>query len=288
MKTILDKRARAALFRTRLRQAMTGAEMTQSALAREAGVDRSTVSQLLAEDGPRLPNAHVVGSCAAALGVSADWLLGLSDHPESAQALLASAMEMTDAPRALIDEQIFAWHRQAAGYKIRFVPATLPDILKTRAVLEWEYAPHLGRTAEQAINAATDRLNWMRESPSDYEIALPLHEMASMARGEGYYAGLPLPARQEQLDRMETLCRQLYPRLRVYMFDAKRVFSAGMTIFGPLLAAVYIGRTYIVFRDSERIRTLTAHVDALIREAEVTARQTPDVIAELRAGLSSQ
>ena len=128
----------------------------------------------------------------------------------------------------------------------------------------------------------------MRESPSDYEIALPLHEMASMARGEGYYAGLPLPARQEQLDRMETLCRQLYPRLRVYMFDAKRVFSAGMTIFGPLLAAVYIGRTYIVFRDSERIRTLTAHVDALIREAEVTARQTPDVIAELRAGLSSQ
>jgi hypothetical protein len=51
---------------------------------------------------------------------------------------------MTEAPRALIDEAIFGWHREAAGYKIRHVPATLPDMLKTRAMVEWEYAPATG------------------------------------------------------------------------------------------------------------------------------------------------
>ena len=52
----MDKRDRAALFRTRLAEAMAERGMTQSALARATGVDRSTVSQLLTP-GKRLPNA---------------------------------------------------------------------------------------------------------------------------------------------------------------------------------------------------------------------------------------
>ena len=73
----MDKRDRAQLFRTRLSQAMETAGSNQSALSRAVGVDRSTISQLLAP-GTRLPNAHVVAECAAAVGVSGDWLLGLS------------------------------------------------------------------------------------------------------------------------------------------------------------------------------------------------------------------
>ena len=124
-----------------------------------------------------------MGECAAALGVSADWLLSLSDRPETAAALLANSLTLTEAPRAMIDEQIFQWHKEAAGYKIRHVPAALPDMLKTREVLNWEYAPHLGRTAEQAIGAMEDRLTFIRQSPSDYEIALPLYEIASFVHG---------------------------------------------------------------------------------------------------------
>ena len=158
----VDKRLRAQHFRTRLAQAMGTAGMTQSALARAIGVDRSTISQLLTGQGARLPNAQVVGECAAALGVSADWLLSLSDRPESAAQIMANALVLTEAARALVDEQIFAWHQEAEGYKIRHVPAALPDMLKTRAVLEWEYSPHLGITTSQAIGASADRLNWMR------------------------------------------------------------------------------------------------------------------------------
>lgn len=288
MVQILDKRARARLFRDRLAQAMATGGHSQSGLARAAGVDRSTISQLLADDGPRLPNAQVVGACAQVLGVSADWLLGLSDRPESAQALMAASSGMTDAPRALVDEQIFRWHREAEGTKIRYVPATLPDLLKTRAILEWEYTPHLGRTAEQAINAAEDRLGWMRAAKSDFEIAMPVHELTCMARGEGYYAGLPASLRLAQLDHLALLLDQLYPRLRLYLYDGHRLFAAPMTVFGPQLVAFYIGQHYLTFRDAERVRACIAQFDNLVREADVPAREVAGFARLLRDALAGQ
>ena len=279
---IMDKRIRATQFRSRLQLAMREAGKSQSALAREIGVDRSTVSQLLTGDGARLPNAHVVGACAAALGVSADWLLSLSDRPESAAELLASSLSMTEAPRALVDERIFEWHRKAAGYKIRHVPAALPDMMKTRALLEWEYKPHLGRTADQAIGASEDRLQWMRSAGSDYEIAIPLYELRSFAEGSGYYHGLPVDVRLEQIDQMLDLCEQLYPRLRIYLFDARRLYSAPITVFGPLLCVFYAGGHYMAFRDRDRIETFTTHFDRLVREADLSARHLPTHLRRLR------
>ena len=277
-----DKRIRAELFRQRLAQAMGERGTNQSALARAIGVDRSTVSQLLTGQGARLPNAQIAAECAAALGVSVDWLLGLSDLAESAAELLAVSLTMTEAPRALVDEQIFEWHSEATGYKIRHVPAALPDMLKTREMLEWEYRPHLGRTTTQAIGASEDRLALMRGGRSDFEIALPMHELQCFARAQGYYAGLPVALRQRQIDQIVELYDQLYPTLRVHLFDARRVFSAPVTVFGPLLAVLYVGRHYIAFRDTDRVQTLSRHFDGLVREAEVPDREFPGYLEELR------
>ncbi|GGH29872.1 transcriptional regulator, XRE family [Cribrihabitans marinus] len=281
----IDKRLRAAQFRTRLARAMSETGTSQSALARATGVDRSTVSQLLTDDGARLPNAHVVGACASALGVSADWLLSLSDRPESAAELLAGSLTLTEAPRALVDERIFDWHREAAGYKIRHVPAALPDMLKTRAVLEWEYTPHLGRTTTQAIGASEDRLAFMRGAQSDYEIAVPLYELDSFAGATGYYHGLPAQDRLDQIDHLLSLADQLYPRLRIYLFDARRLYAAPITIFGPLLCVLYAGGHYVAFRDRDRIETFTTHFDRLVREATITARALPAHLQLLRDGV---
>ncbi|MFL4470611.1 helix-turn-helix domain-containing protein [Tateyamaria armeniaca] len=283
MSDMIDKRDRSDRFRRRLERAMQTAGMNQSALARQIGADRSTISQALTGDGARLPGAHVVGACAQALGVSSDWLLGLSDRPESAAALTAAALTLTHAPRALVDERIFGWHKEAAGYKIRHVPAGLPDMLKTQEMLEWEYRPHLGRTTAQAINASRDRLDWMRAARSDYEIAMPLDEVHSFAAGTGYYEGLPTETRKGQLDHFQDLATQLYPRLRLYLFDARQLYSAPITVFGPLLAVLYTGGHYMAFRDRERIETLSLHFDELVRQAAFTARDVPDHLDSLRA-----
>jgi len=255
--------------------------VSQADLSRRVGVDRSTVSQLLAGGSARLPNAQVAAECAAALGVSADWLLGLSDRPERAADLIAAAMSMTEAPRALVDERIFAWHQEAAGYKIRHVAATLPDMLKTPEMLAWEYEPSLGRTTAQAVTASRDRLDWMRAGRADYEIAIAGHELDSFARAEGYYAGLPEGIRRAQIGFFRALHDQLYPTLRVWLYDQRRLYSAPVTVFGPLLAVIYIGRNYLVFRDTERVQAMTRHFDALVRGADVAADAFPAALDRL-------
>ena len=277
----MDKRDRSALFRTRLQTAMTLSGDTQSSLSRKTGADRSTLSQILIGTDARLPNANLVAECAQSLGVSADWLLGLSDQPEPAAQVLAQAMTMADAPRALIDAQIFAWHQEAAGYKIRHVPAGLPDMIKIHEMLEWEYEPTLGRTIGQAIGASEDRLNWMSKAQSDYEIALPLHDLYAFSRAEGYYHNCPRDIRIKQLKHLKALVQQLYPSLRLSLFDARRIYSAPITIFGPLLVAIYLGQKYLVFRDRERISALTQHFDGLIREAHIGSRGLPHFIQTL-------
>lgn len=282
MYKLIDKRLRAAQFRERLTQAMGSTHVTQSALARMIGVERSTVSQVLTDKGARLPNAQFVGECAAALNVSADWLLGLSNRPENASDLLAQSLELTRAPRAMVDEQIFEWHKESAGYKIRHVPATLPDIFKSDAFLEWEYRPHLGRTIEQAIGASRDRLNWMRQSRSDYEIAFPMHEIQSLVQGVGYYADLPKHIQHAQIERLSDFATQLYPRVRIYVFDAKMLFSSPITIFGPMLAALYLGQNYLVFRDAARVETFIDHFDTLVRQASITTRDFPNYLDTLK------
>ncbi len=286
MVTKIDKRDRARLFRERLQQAMALADVTQSGLSRATGFDRSTLSQLLKDTGARLPNAQFVAETASALGVSADWLLGLSDRPEQAADLVAGALSMTQAPRAMIDDQIFAWHQEAKGYKIRHVPARLPDMLKTQEMLRWEYAPSLGRTIDQAIGASTDRLNWMRGAGSDYEIALPLAELEAFATGLGYYAGLSADIRRTQLAHFRDLHAQLYPSLRLHLYADRKLYSAPVTVFGTLLAVIFIGQNYLIFRDTERVSAITAHFDTLVRGTEVARRDVAMVFDDLIARVS--
>jgi hypothetical protein len=54
---------------------------------------------------------------------------------------------------------------------------------------------------------------------------------------------------------------------------------APVTIFGPLLAVIYLGRHHLAFHDSTRIETISQHFDVLVREVEIGARK---VSAHLR------
>jgi transcriptional regulator with XRE-family HTH domain len=287
MKTSKPDRSR--LFRERLRIAMAEAGLSRARLARAVGVDRSTVTQMLSDADIRMPGGHVIGGLAATLGVSADWLLGLTDRPARVADIVDTTTSISDAARATrADDQIYTWHEQAAGYKIRHVPATMPDILKTDALMRWEYEPHSVNTPDRAIAAAHARLEWLRSTTSDYEIAIPLHEVRSFCAATGYYAGLGLGIRLEQLDWLVQVYRQLFPSLRLFLFDARHVFSAPLTVFGPQMAVIYVGRHYVTFRDRERVRAMSRQFDWLVREATVTDREFGDYVADLRAGLAEE
>lgn len=277
----MDKRKRANLFRERLKEAMALKGMTKSGLSREAQVDRSTIGQLLKDGYPRLPNAQLAADAANALGVSTDWLLGLTNRPETPGDIVAAALSLSPAERTSADEQLLEWHHEAAGYKVRHVPATLPDILKTKRMLEWEYASVRERQLPEAYSAMQDQLEWLSSGVSDYEISLPIHEIEACAAGTAYYKDVDRNVRYEQLNFIADQCEEMFPRLRMFLFDAHSVFSSPVTVFGPNLAVVYVGQCYLAFREIERVKSLSRHFDWLVREAVVDARNVPDYIRSL-------
>ncbi len=268
----MDKRERSEIFNRRLAQSMETAGITKSALARAVKADRSTIGQLLSDSFPRLPNGQLVADLASCLNVSTDWLLGLTNRPEVPGDILAAAMAHSPAERSAADEQLLEWHDESAGYKVRHVPATLPDILKTDRILEWEYSRVKQKSFAQAIAATHRHFSWLESGKSDYEISIPMHELQAFAKGIGYYDGLSRQTRADQLEFIACICEKHFPRLRLFLFDAHSVFSAPVTIFGPHLAVIYVGQIYLAFREAARVRTLTDHFDWLVREAVVDAR----------------
>lgn len=277
----MDKRDRAELFRERLLATMNFADLSRSALARATRVDRSTIGQLLNADLPRLPNGQLLADIAAVLGVSADFLLGLTNLPERPGDIIAAAMALSPAERLSADEQLLTWHIETKGQKIRHVPATLPDVLKTQRMMEWEYASFHDNHLPKAISAVSDQFELLQAGAFDYEICVPMHEIRACAQGVGYYESLSPSIRREQLQNIATTCRDLFPRLRMFLFDARTEFSAPVTVFGPNLAVIYIGQCYLAFRETARIQSLANHFDWLVREARVDARDLSDYIDRL-------
>ena len=277
----MNKQRRASLFRERLMEVMSMKGMTKSGLSRATNVDRSTIGQLLKNDQPRLPNAQLAADAANALGVSTDWLLGLTNRPETPGDIVTAALSLSPAERTSADEQLLEWHHEAAGYKVRHVPATLPDILKTKRILDWEYASVRERRLPEAFSGMQDQLQWLSSGVSDYEIAIPIHEIESCSAGTAYYKDVEEGVRYEQLGFIADQCDQMFPRLRIFLFDAHNVFSSPVTIFGPNLAVVYVGQCYLAFREVERVKSLSSHFDWLVREAVVDARNVSTHIRSL-------
>ena len=232
-----------------------------------------------------MPRAHTVAAVATALKVSVDWLLGLSGEPRLGADVLHELLEMTPTSRFPIDDNLARWHEQAAGYKIRHVPANIPDLLKIEPVLEYEYRHETGKTADQAIAASQRKLAYSKLPEADFEICVASQAIDIFARGQGAWSGLADAVRGEQLGHMSRLLEELYPQLRMYLFDGLTRFSAPYTVFGPIRAALYVGQMYLVFNTTGHVRALSRHFDDLIRAAVVQADGTARFLLHLQRGV---
>jgi hypothetical protein len=174
------------------------------------------------------------------------------------------------------------WLEEAVGYKIRHVPVSFPDVLKTEAVIDFEYEKFFTLSPQRRIEITQSRLDYLRRPETDMEAATPTHMMESFARGGGRWQGLPPKVRLAQLDHLIALCEELYPRLRWFLYDGRQIYAAPITIYGPVRAAFYIGQSFLVLQNRDHIRTLIGHFDQLLRAALVEPRQMPDYLRGLR------
>ncbi|MCC5989387.1 MAG: helix-turn-helix transcriptional regulator [Pararhodobacter sp.] len=275
----MDKRQAAARFRERLAALQAGAGLTQTALATAIGIDRSALSQLTSGANPRLPRAETVISIARHFHVSADWLLGLSeDRGTQPQAL--TAVETEAALDAEMRTAMERWHAEAAGQKVRYVPAHLPDLMRTEAVIAFQ-AQASEQERRRLQSQTRTRLHFSRMPESDIETCMPMQALELFARGQGIWRGLAARHRAEQRDHIAATLEMLYPAFRLYLFDGRSRFAPPMTLFGYTRAAVYTGEHYLHIRSRALIHDLAHGFDSHIRHAAVHAHEAAEWVRAL-------
>jgi len=280
----LDRRDILPRFQQRLRQVLARSELSQSDFAKAAGIDRSTLSQLLAPGAGRLPRVESLAAIAQIGNTSLDWLLGLSQGDRIDGGMVAESLQIErDAPSPL-DERLLRWHQEAAGYRIRHISTTFPDLLKTDAVIQDEYGHSAEIGPRRRIEITQSRLEYLRQPETEIECCTAQQTLEALARGEDIWRTLKLAARRAQLEQIIALCDELYPRFRLFLYDRKMLFSVPLTVFGPMRAAIYLGQTYFVFHSTDHIRALTRHFDQIVRGATVQ----PNEIAVYIGGLLSR
>lgn len=267
----MDKRDVSALFRDRLRVLLLRSRLNQSAFAASIGIDRSALSQMLSGATTRLPRAETLMTIAAEHKVSLDWLLGLSQD-EALTGEMRDMMEIEEGVSGYGESFMARWYAEAAGLKVRYVPAGIPDLLRTGALVDYE-AGITHRDAEAQAHEARDRIDYNRRPETDMEACMPRHTLEVFARGMGVWSGFPQAERRAQLLHMADLLDELYPTFRLVLYDGRTRYSVPYTIFGSLRAAIYVGDMYLVLNAPSPIATLTRHFDNLIRAADIHAHE---------------
>lgn len=275
----MDKRILADMFRTRLIQLLDRSGQSQSAFAAAIGIDRSALSQLLSGGSARLPRVETLLNIAERHLVSLDWLLGLS-HDQGFVPELRPSFEMEEGGEDDGETLLMKWHAEASGSKIRYVPARIPDLLRTPEIIAFEALGAHQDVSAQASETAF-RLDYNRQPGTDMEVCMPRETLEAFAEGRGMWSGLNRKTRAEQLQHMSTLISELYPSFRLFLFNEKERFSVPYTIFGSQRATLFIGGMYLVLNNAEAIRNMQRHFDELIRFTRIHPHETADFVKKL-------
>ena len=242
----MDKRDLSTIFRERLKLLLTRSDLNQSAFAAAVGIDRSALSQLLSGASTRLPRAETLLNIAAELqGVAR---LAARPQPGRGRRPAKSARAWRSRKRTAVSTAR-CWPNgiaEAAGTKIRYVPAGIPDLLRTEALVDYEAG--ITNTSREAQAGETQyRIDYNRRPETDMEVCMPRHTLEIFARGLGVWdrfpGGRPPRSSLPTWRRCSTISTR--PSACFSMTGGMR-YSVPYTIFGPYRAAIYVGDMYLV------------------------------------------
>ena len=154
-------------------------------------------------------------------------------------------------------------------------------MLKTEAVLRHEYVHAQGDAPPHSWDSIESRLQYLRRPETEIEACTSMQVLEELAAGRNTFAGLSLAARVEQIARIRSLCHDLYPSFRLFLYDRQRCFSIPFSVFGTARAAIYVGGIYFVFTWTEHIRALVRRFDVLVREAVVQPTEITEFLDRL-------
>lgn len=271
----MDKRHLSKVFKERLRITLNNEESGTAGFLRDTGLDRSALSQFLDAKSDRLPRAEALRRISEARGISIDWLLGLENAPEGRQEVRAS-LKIENAQGDDGSSPLDQWRKESQGFKLRYVPSTLPDMLSLTPLPDEERAQ-----ADARGGGVENVLEGLMPEDMDIEIAMPIQTLQDLAEQTGLWRGADPQVCRRQLDHMAKICKTSYPSLRLHLYDGSETFSAPFTVFGKNRVALYIGEAYLTVTARDQILTFVRRFDELVRRAVVSSDKTHETLKRL-------
>ncbi|MEQ9188892.1 MAG: helix-turn-helix transcriptional regulator [Alphaproteobacteria bacterium] len=275
------------LFRTRTKEIIARSGLSHAEFARRAGLNNSTLAQLLSSDSTRLPRSETLIALANACRVSVDWLLGLSQQEEMSAELVESVMRIEPYERDPMDHVFLRLARANAGAHIRQVSLNIGGAFKTETILRHEYRHAFRDDPRRAMQFVNERQSVLVDSERPVELCSSIQSYHELALGQGLWRGLSAQHRLEQLDRIETRYDERYPTLKVYLFDLFETYSIPFSLFGVSVAALFLGPSYLLLNAPQHVRALSRRFDELIRLAVIQPDEFPNFIQALKAEVQS-
>ena len=269
------------VFRERVNQLLSRSGLTYAAFARQAKLDRSTLSQLLTGAMPRLPRAETLAMIAQTANVSVDWLLGLSQREEVGSEIIEAVMKVEPYGNTPANDTFMEWLRAAQGLRVCSVPVGVPDLFKSDEILLHEYRAAFEMSGLSPVDAVRRRLSMLRQPHQQHELAASKDSFAHFARGIGVWAAVPAAIRRAQIERIIVLVEEFYPSLRVYLYDTGTTYSVPFTVFGDQRVAMFLGASYLVLNSAAHIQMFLSRFDDLIRVASVQPHEIADHMKSL-------
>ncbi|WP_227269134.1 helix-turn-helix domain-containing protein [Roseobacter weihaiensis] len=271
----MDKRHLSRLFKDRLRRVVSSHPDGRGHFMRATGIDRSALSQFLSPDTDRMPRAETLRRIAAVSGVSVDWLLCLENAPEGRQEVTQS-VQIEKEVQADGSTPLDQWRHEAAGFKLRTVPSTLPDIVSLAPETKQRDAHEDARGG--GVENVLERISL---NDMDVEVAMPLQTLQDLSARSGLWREASRDSCRRQLFHMARICGENYPALRLHLYDGTRVFSAPFTVFGNQRVALYIGDAYLVVSGPDQVRGFARQFDRLVRQAVIGSDRVHDTLIGL-------
>ena len=262
----------------RLNDAMTHRQFTVSQLSYGSDITKAALIRLLSDDLDRLPDTYTLVKLAHALDVSLDYLLGLGlQRMDSAMSFGADFFPDPFSSENTVYEELFL--SQTGGYFV-YVCETLPELLKTRAVLEIE----LGDTARAAAYHA--RMEAVCSAAATREnnglVIMDRRTIDQLISGTGLYVGLNAQQIREQIERLTSFIDSQQPTLTACVVDYRNHGLAQVFLSTPCRVVSRMGDGYVTTGNAELYQHLRHNARSACRDGVPFSDYVAGVAASLR------
>lgn len=244
-----------ATLSRRLNEAMACRQISLTQLAYASSITKAALARLLADDLDRLPDTYTLIKLAHALDVNLDYLLGLGlQRLDASISFAADFFPNPFSSENTLYEELFL--TQTSGYFV-YVCETLPDLLKTRAVLDIE----LGDSTMSAAYHA--RMQALRSAASQREnnglVLMDCRVIDDLLTASGLYRGLTTQQVREQIDLLGSFFDSQLPTVTASVVDYRKTGLAQMFLSTPCRVASRMGDGYVCTGNAELYQHLRQH-----------------------------